>query len=119
VFLLYYEKSKDINSSLNLLANAAKYENIVGPVQHIQSNYNEAIKHYSASFKIREQLNDDKEKAYCYNNMGVAFYDQGNYKKALDNYFNPKNSGLDYKKNCNHYLSAYWLSFIKNLCTQN
>ena len=33
--------------------------------------------------------------------------------------FNPKNSGLDYKKSYSCCLSAYWLSFIKNLCTQN
>jgi hypothetical protein len=52
-------------------------------------------------------------------NFGGVIFKDYNIDTRNEFGINPKNSGLNYKKSYSLYLSAYWLPFIKNLCTQN
>jgi serine phosphatase RsbU (regulator of sigma subunit) len=83
--LVYYEKSKKINQvDLN---NSAKYELLVGLISHIKSEYSQAIIHNKEALRLLEKLGDKKGIAYCYNNLGAAYYNQYNYEKSLENYY--------------------------------
>ena len=64
---------------------AASYLNI-GNVYKSQSNYEEALKNYFASLKVRKEIGDKKGIANSYNNIGTVYSDQGNYAEALKNY---------------------------------
>jgi len=50
-------------------------------------NYPEAIKNYTASLKIAEEIGDKYRIANNFTNMGEAYREQNNYETALKNYF--------------------------------
>ena len=85
--LFYFEKSKEIISLEENWQIEANFESLIGLVFHIQSNYSEAIKHYTQSLNLNEKQHDKEGMAYCYNDIGAAFYNLGNFEKALENYF--------------------------------
>jgi serine phosphatase RsbU (regulator of sigma subunit) len=81
----YYNKSKRVNQQFP--ANSSKFENLMGLINHIQADYSKAIRHYTESLRLLKQLDNKKDMAYCYNNIGAAFYNLYNYEKALENYY--------------------------------
>ncbi|MGD9992420.1 MAG: tetratricopeptide repeat protein [Salinivirgaceae bacterium] len=81
----YYEKSRRVNQMFP--ENSSKFEVLMGLVSHIQADYSKAIKHYTESLQLLKQLDNKKDMAYCYNNIGAAFYNLYNYEKALENYY--------------------------------
>lgn len=85
--LHYYELNKKLKTTKQNLPTHASFESLMGLISHIQSNYGDAIKHYRESLLININLNDKEGMAYCYNDIGAAFYDLVNYEKALENYF--------------------------------
>ncbi|PKP11655.1 MAG: hypothetical protein CVU09_02145 [Bacteroidetes bacterium HGW-Bacteroidetes-4] len=81
----YYEKSRKVNHMFP--ENSSKFEMLMGLVSHIQADYSKAISHYTESLHLLKQLDNKKDMAYCYNNIGAAFYNLYNYEKALENYY--------------------------------
>jgi tetratricopeptide (TPR) repeat protein len=52
-----------------------------------KGNFQEGLKNYSVSLKIREEINDKKGIADSYVNIGLVYSNQGDYPVALKNYF--------------------------------
>jgi len=70
-----------------ILKQKAKAINVIGSIYTDQNNCPEAMKNYSASLKIREEIGDNKGIAASYNNIGRIYAKQGIYPEALKNYF--------------------------------
>jgi tetratricopeptide (TPR) repeat protein len=51
------------------------------------SNNPEALRNYHASLKIREAIGDKNGIAGAHNNIGLIYFNQGNYPEAIKNYF--------------------------------
>ena len=65
---------------------AKTYSNI-GIIYDEQGNYQEALKNYFASLKIREEMGDKMGIASSDNNIGLVYAAHGNYPEALKKYF--------------------------------
>ena len=55
----------------------------IGAINHLQSNYPEALKNYFSALQIRNEINDQPGIAASYNNIGLTLRFQGNYPEAL------------------------------------
>lgn len=58
----------------------------IGMLFHYKSNYIKAVENYNNAIKIMEELGDKYKQAQCYNNMGAANCDLGNYNIAYNCY---------------------------------
>ena len=47
--------------------------------------YEKSIEYYDRELSIRKDLNDNKNIRMIYNNYGLAYFQQEDYKKALNN----------------------------------
>ena len=70
-----------------ILKQKAKVFNYIGIIYWRLGNYQEALKNYFASLKVREEIGDKLGIALCYNNIGNIYRDQGNFSEALKNHF--------------------------------
>lgn len=96
----------DSIASLNLEKNISEKEreyflkvkgyaiNVIGITYHTQTDYEQAVKYYKESLKIKEEIGDKMGMASSLSNIGVVYYEQGDYKNAL-NYLN---QGLEIEK---------------------
>ena len=79
----------------------AKAYNNIGIIYQEQGNYPEALKEHFASLKLKEELLEQAKRsgnpaalreskqgiAASHNNIGLIYYEQGNYPEALKEYF--------------------------------
>ena len=73
-----FEKNLNIGNILNIL----------GEIKKSQGKYNEALKYYKQSLKIRKKSlpKYHPDIANSYNNIGFSYYSQGNFDKAMTYY---------------------------------
>ena len=74
--LVWFKKAKD-------MAGRAAALNGIGIVYMRQANYTQALEHFHATLKIRQELGDKEGVAWAYNNLGVVYADLTNLPEAL------------------------------------
>ena len=82
--LEYGEQALSIAEQLDLGQYIAQSLNIIGENYHELSLYDHAIDRFKRALALFTELDDQKGRANCYGNMGLAESFKGNYKQALD-----------------------------------
>jgi len=96
IFKLQFRKNLDSARSTGkeLLNFAIKKNNknwqatshrFIGNSYAVQGNYSEALKSFTNSYYILDELSDEKSMAATLNNIGTVHYELGNYPQALTN----------------------------------
>ena len=52
----------------------------------VEGDYEKAIKYFTQSLKIKEEIGDRKDIAASLGNIGAIYHMQGNYSKAIEYY---------------------------------
>lgn len=76
--------SKQINKKSNI--GIAECHSILGNVNFLQGNYNDALDNFRKSLSISEELSDKKSISNCYNYIGNVYKNQGNYSQSIEYY---------------------------------
>ena len=85
-------QNKTVDSLLTLLQNDKPDTNKVIHLNKLSweyiniGDYTVALQYGNVALQLAEQLNFRKAIATAYNNIGVVYYHQGNYDKALENH---------------------------------
>jgi tetratricopeptide (TPR) repeat protein len=77
--LIIFEKNDHVTG-------IAASEGVLGNIELIQNNYNEAIPHYLASIELTEKLGDKHRMAKLFINLGSTYFQSGNDTMALRYY---------------------------------
>lgn len=83
----YAEKAKIMSKKLEFKKGEANAYHILGTIYERQEIDLEAIKNFSASLKIFEEIGEKRKVAFSYYYIGNLYDYQGNYPEALKNFF--------------------------------
>jgi two-component system, NarL family, sensor histidine kinase UhpB len=70
---------------VKILKQKARLYNLIGIIYDGLGNYPEALKNYSSSLQIAEEIFDKKNITALHNNIGIIYVELGNYPEALKN----------------------------------
>lgn len=109
----YFEKAKQILSSLNDERRVAINNISIGAIQLRKGDYNNTIKTLTESAAYFEKTNDNLNAAKCYTNISTALAELGNYSQAIE--YNRKALQIFNEQN----LSQFQLITLPNLAAQH
>ncbi|MEW4924628.1 tetratricopeptide repeat protein [Algibacter sp. 2305UL17-15] len=84
--LEYLEESNALAEVIQFKKGKARSIYIKGITEAIQSNYEQALLHYSEALQLYENIDFKKGIADCYNAMGITFKNKGELRKAVSYY---------------------------------
>lgn len=65
----------------------ARSQHTAGTIYYIQANYPEALNHYLAALRFREESHDSVNMAKAYNNIALVYYAMGDHLQSLQYHF--------------------------------
>jgi tetratricopeptide (TPR) repeat protein len=77
----------DFAMKKNMKKHAAQALHMLGRVRGMKGDYTQALSYYTASLKIRKEINDIQGITSCMNNIAIIYKDQGMGAKAIEYFF--------------------------------
>lgn len=85
--LQYQKDALDLAEKLKFQNETAALNKVIGRINWITGNFDQALKYHFDALKIYEKMHDDKQVGIMTTYIGQDYADQGNYSEALK-YFN-------------------------------
>jgi signal transduction histidine kinase len=84
--IFFCEKAYNLGKSLNLQKELARSLSFIGLAKKYKGDYKGAFQYSLQAVEIARQQEDSVQLAYCHNNFGRLFFDQGDITRAYDNF---------------------------------
>lgn len=84
--IFFCEKAYNLGKSLNLQKELARSLSFIGLAKKYKGDYKGAFQYSLQAVEIARQQQDSVQLAFCHNNFGRLFFDQGDITRAYDNF---------------------------------
>ncbi len=93
----YFEKSADVENSINNTENVAKMHTNIAVTLELRGKYTEAIEYYMKALVVFEKMQKTDNVSMVYSNLAVLYLEMGNREKAVE--YNFKSLEIEKKSN--------------------